>query len=229
MSDKKFKGFQQGGATISIHAQFFNDVLPHIDDLDELKILLFCYRALLQKLGKYRYLQRRDFAGDDALIAGLSGADALDSALDKAVDHAYLLRVTLALNGSDEAYYFMNTTRGRTAVSQIEQGNWSPAENKQIEILPERPNIYTLYEENIGVLTPRIAEHLRDAEGDYPYDWVIDAIHAAVDNNVRRWKYIHAILERWQQEGRVDETDRRPDEPTRRDFTGGEFADYIES
>ena len=58
----------------------------------------------------------------------------------------------------------------------------------------ERPNIFRLYEENIGPLTPLIAEMLRDAEKTYPADWIEEAFKIAVENNVRRWRYIEAIL-----------------------------------
>jgi len=37
---------------------------------------------------------------------------------------------------------------------------------------PERPNIFKLYEENIGPLTPLIADALKDAEKTYPPEWV---------------------------------------------------------
>ena len=57
-----------------------------------------------------------------------------------------------------------------------------------------RPNIYTLYEENIGPLTALIAEELREAEETYPADWIEEAFREAVRMNKRNWKYVHAIL-----------------------------------
>jgi DnaD/phage-associated family protein len=91
----------------------------------------------------------------------------------------------------------------------------------------ERPNIYRLYEENIGPLTPMIADMLREAEQTYRQEWLEEAIRIAVQNNVRRWKYVEAILRSWQEDGR-DGANRRNPEKDRRKYTEGEFADFIE-
>ena len=72
----------------------------------------------------------------------------------------------------------------------------------------EPPDIFSLYEQNIGMLTPMIAEELRDALKVYPENWISDAIKEAVSNNKRKWSYISAILERWTAEGRDDGTYR---------------------
>lgn len=68
----------------------------------------------------------------------------------------------------------------------------------------ESPDIFTLYEENIGMLTPLIADYLKEAESRYPRNWIVDAIKEAVSTNKRHWRYIASILERWQTEGRSD-------------------------
>ena len=49
----------------------------------------------------------------------------------------------------------------------------------------ERPNIFTLYEQNIGLLTPLIADQLRDMEKSYPPDWIDEAFTIAVGRNKR--------------------------------------------
>jgi DnaD/phage-associated family protein len=91
----------------------------------------------------------------------------------------------------------------------------------------EQPNIFRLYEENIGPLTPMIAEALREAESTYPAQWVEEAFRIAVENNVRRWRYVEAILRSWQEEGRNDQ-DRRYSERDRRRYVEGQFSDFIE-
>jgi DNA replication protein len=68
-----------------------------------------------------------------------------------------------------------------------------------------------LYEENIGPLTPIIADTLKEAEELYEAEWISDAIEAAVKNNKRSWKYVEAILKRWKEEGRGKKQDRRDD------------------
>ena len=61
----------------------------------------------------------------------------------------------------------------------------------------DRPNVFKLYEENIGPLTPMIADALKDAETIYSIEWIAEAIELAVKNNKRNWKYSEAILKRW--------------------------------
>ena len=71
--------------------------------------------------------------------------------------------------------------------------------------------MFRLYEENIGPLTPLIADMLKDAEELYQAPWIADAIELAVKNNKRNWKYCEAILKRWKEEGRAEKQDRRDD------------------
>lgn len=62
-------------------------------------------------------------------------------------------------------------------------------------------NVYAIYEENIGLLTPFIAEELDDLEKEYTELWVIEAIREAVKSNARNLKYVRAILKRWKSQG----------------------------
>ncbi len=210
---KKFKGFPPGRVRqIDVPAPFFNDLLPLIDDLAELKVTLFCIWALQQKEGKYRYLRRRDFLESKALIQGLAviqpereSESILDAALLRAVERESLLCGEVALDTGTERLYFGNTVQGRAAFRQLKAGHWRPGLDDPVEILPERPNIFTLYEENIGVITPMMSEELKDAEKEYPTHWLEEAVRAAVANNKRSWRYIQAILKRWETEGRTRE------------------------
>lgn len=72
-----------------------------------------------------------------------------------------------------------------------------------VESPAPKPNIFTLYENNIGLLTPIMADELRAAEQEFPAEWVADAFKEAIKANVRRWSYIRAILDRWKVEGRT--------------------------
>lgn len=76
----------------------------------------------------------------------------------------------------------------------------SRGEEAHIAPLPP-PNIFALYESEIGAITPMIAEDLKLVEKEYPADWVESAIKEAVDHNARNWKYIMAILKRRKAEG----------------------------
>jgi DnaD/phage-associated family protein len=91
----------------------------------------------------------------------------------------------------------------------------------------ERPNIFRLYEENVGPLTPLMADVLREAEKVYPVNWLEEAFSIAVQRNARSWRFVEAVLKRWKEEGR-DEQDRRDVKKDRRRYDEGEFADFIE-
>ncbi len=201
-----FKGFSAGKQrTIPLPAEFFTELLPHVQHVGALHVILFTFRALSQKEGTYRYLIERDFRRDAALQQAL-GADfdaALQDSLVEAVRVGALLSIVIEIDNRTETLYFLNSPRGRTAHKQIELGRWQPGwDDFLVEILPERPNVYQLYEENIGPLTPHIADELRHTEKDYPATWLEDAVKQSVEQNKRSWSYIRAILERWKKEGK---------------------------
>jgi DnaD/phage-associated family protein len=209
-----FTGFPSGKVRMTpIPAQFFSELLPAIDHLGEMKVTLFALWYLDRLEAPVRVL----------------GSDGLDDALERAAQRGTLLRVNVKVGGRQEPVFFLNTPRGRAAVQAIQKGEWRPEFEDQppMALEVERPNIFRLYEENIGPLTPLISEMLRDAEQTYHQDWIEDAIRIAIKNNVRNWRYVEAILRSWQEEGR-DGTNRRDSEKDRRRYVEGEFADFIE-
>ena len=72
------------------------------------------------------------------------------------------------------------------------------------------------------------SDTLRDAEETYPASWIEEALRIAVENNVRKWRYVQAILEDWRTRGRDEREDRGDSEKARRRYVEGEFADFIE-
>jgi DnaD/phage-associated family protein len=208
---KSFDGFPPGKPrTTALPNLLFTDLLPLIDDLTELKVTLYAFYAIQQREGKYRYVRAADFASHEALMTALQEAapatpvrDTLGAALERACARGTLLCAEVPLNGTQERIYFINAEPGRTAVRQIHAGKWQHGtRGHSVEIMPERPNVYRLYEENIGALTGIIADHLKDAERDYPEGWLEAAIRLAVEHEKRNWKYIQAVLNRWRKEGK---------------------------
>jgi DnaD/phage-associated family protein len=180
-------------------------------------------------------LRRADILDDEEFMQGLGDSPtdaqaALDDALERCVQRGTLLSAHLDLGMGEERLYFLNSPKGRAALDAIARGEWRHTGDihAPVAVSPARPNIYRLYEENIGPLTPLIAEQLRDAEQTYPAQWIEDALRIAVENNARRWSYVEAILKRWQEGGRDDRKDRRDTEKDRRRFVEGEFSEFIE-
>ena len=207
-----FGGFQEEAMElIRLPEAFFTQLMPEIDDLSQLRLLLYILWHIEKQVSKVRYLRLEDLLSDPALLRMMHGEEALKSALVSLVKLGAVLKAEL--RWMDETYYFINGPQGRMAVTAIEKGEWKEANQRQtpIHLTGEKPNIYKLYEENIGPITPLMAEILKEDEKTYPASWIKDAIEIAVTRNARNWKYVQAILKRWQQEGRGDEQNQRND------------------
>jgi DNA replication protein len=230
-----FAGFPAGKFHHTpIPAPFFSDLLPQIDNLVELKVTLYAFWFLDQQEGSLRYLAYSDFTNDQQLLKGLdkdleAALCALDDGLQRAVRRGTLLQGLRAGDTPQKALYFLNSPRGRAALEAYQQGEWSHGDTARVEatLEMERPNLYRLYEENIGPLTPLVADVLRDAEKTYAIEWIEEAIRIAVQNNVRRWRYVEAILQSWQKEGRHGSTRRRTQQDSQR-YLEGEYGDFGE-
>ncbi len=235
-----FKGFPEGKTHLTpLPAQFFRELLPEIDHLGELKLALYVFWRLEQMEGAFRYLRRADLLQDKDFLRGLGETEAvaiatLDEALERSVKRGTLLQACLDPKNPAGDCFFLNSPRGRAALRAIESGRWHPGEGAEpaSEPVEEVPNIFQLYEENIGPLTPLIADALKEAEDSYPAEWIVDALRIAVEKNKRNWRYVTAILERWRQEGHHVRKERPQDRPdsteARRRYVEGEFSDFVE-
>jgi DNA replication protein len=229
---KGFSGFPSGKMrTAAVPAMFFTDLLPQIDHLGEMKVTLYIFWRLSVKEGDIRYVRRIEMIADPGLLAGLAqykheSEAALDEALERATARGTLLHIELESASGQEDLYFMNTPKGRAAVEGIIKGEWRPTldDETPIEVLVDRPNVFTLYEQNIGPLTPMIADELRDIETEYSPEWIEDAIKESVANNARSLRYILTILQNWKTQGKADRGKSRGDtEKNRR-----KYLDYLE-
>lgn len=201
-----FKGFSDKETFTPLPDSFFHQLLNEIDDVDELKVTLHALWQIGNMEGRLHMLREKDFAGIAAHPA---------PALHKAVQRGSLLEVR---KGS-QVFYFLNSPRGRATAEAFSKGQKEMAATPSTVSI-ERPNLFKLYEENIGPLTPIIADTLKDAEQTYPEEWVAEALEIAVKSNKRNWKYVEAILRRWKEEGHGKKQDRRDaEEPRGRDVT----------
>lgn len=101
-------------------------------------------------------------------------------------------------------WLFPSTPDGKRRFEALRNGSLSVDEIKAANPLPssDKPNIFTLYEQNIGPLTPMVAEMLKADATAYPEDWLREAMQEAVTRNIRNWKYVQAILKAWHEKGR---------------------------
>jgi DNA replication protein len=207
---KTFDGFPSGRVEFTaVPNAFFSALLNDINDLDELKTTLHFIAVIYRQKGYPRFLRYRELLENTVLIQALRGSEqALREALDKAVSRGTVLALTV-VDGAEENIYFLNDAPGRQALAKIRSGGLKLPGVKvappQVPVQAEElPDVFTLYEQNIGMLTPMIADELRDAEKLYPPDWIRDAIRESALHNKRNIKYILKILENWSVEGRFD-------------------------
>ena len=207
---KIFSGFPAGKLDVTpLPNLFFSELVPAIDDLAELKVTLHIFWLLAHS--KNVFVRATELRADRTLAQSLKTNDAkpeqeLERALARAVERGTLLYLETA----DDALYFLNTERGRRALEKMESEQ-PPRSNLAPEpaTAAARPNIFALYEQNIGLLTPMLAEELKEAEQTYPQEWIAEAIKIAVEQNKRSWSYARKILERWKTEGRAAKSKKK--------------------
>lgn len=228
----EFKGFLDDvRQMVAVPGQFFSELLTQIDDFVELKITLFAL-GLISKSGDYgNSLLLQDFADDSHLMQGLGlspqeAQASLLEGLDRAVRRGSLLRIITAEPNNGLTFYFLNCPRGRLAAQALQRGEAPPSTAAAaINADKEKPNLFILYEANIGPLTPMMADMLREAEKNYPAEWVEEAMKIAVQNNIRRWRYVEAILKGWKEEGRHGGNQQGAEKDYRR-YLKGDYGQY---
>jgi DNA replication protein len=213
MTEKAFLGFPARAEVTPIPNLFFTAVMPQIDGIVELKAILHVFWLLSRRRGYPQFVTYSELLSDPILMGGIEGGaspkdEVIRQALDQAVQHGVMLHLGIDRDGQLEDAYFINSEAAKEAISKIQQGKLPQlvlplrkAEKAETK-LPS--DIFSLYEQNIGMVTSMIAEELKDAEKIYPAEWIESAFKEAVVLNKRSWKYIARILERWAIEGKDD-------------------------
>jgi DNA replication protein len=230
MPPKTFDGVPAGRVEVTpLPNVLFIEVLPEIDDLVEAQVTLHAFYLLYHKKGSPRFVTRDELKADATLRRALArnGKD-IEGILDRGLKEAEARGTLLHIECDGEDWYMFNTAEGRAAVERLERGEWKPAKSvRHAAPVPEEPpNIFKLYEQNIGALTPLVAEELKEAEKEYPPQVITDAFRIATENNVRKWSYVRAILEDWTREGKY-ETSGRNNRKRRQPHFQGEFIDRL--
>ncbi len=225
---QKFEGIPAGRIGVTpLPNVIVSELLPLMDDAAEIKIVLHVFYLLTQKKGSPRWVTFDELRGDTTLMRSLDfKPENLKRGLEKATKHCALIQIET----DGAARYFFNTAESRKAVEKIEQGEIKLGENvRVVEAAPEpTPNIFKLYEQNIGMLTPMIADELKEAEQEFPPEVILDAFRIAAENNKRTWSYVRGVLRNWARENRHEKT-RRPASRERRPTVTGKLADVARS
>jgi DNA replication protein len=210
----EFKGFPARMTFTPLPNLVFSSLLPQITDIAELKVLLHLFEVIYPKKGSLKFTSFQEMLGQAGIVNDLKGqaGEALTKALSALVGKRILITLSAESAGLADQIYLFNTEANRLSVQKILGGEMSlpgfKAETPVPAAAETPPDIFTLYEQNIGMLTPLISDELREAQKLYPEVWIRDAIKEAVSLNKRNWRYIARILEHWSTEGRDDGTHR---------------------
>jgi DnaD/phage-associated family protein len=208
----KFEGFPGGkDPLVPLPETFFTQLLPQFNDLNQIRLLLYLFWHMAQQEANIRFFLVEALSSDPTLIEMMGSNDQLETTIEELAQRGILLKNEV--QDDDQTYYFINSPQGRAAFEALQQGTFDQHITPSSHLLGQNTklNIYKLYEENIGTITPMMAEILKEDEATYPLSWIEEAIRMAVARNARNWKYIQAILGRWQKEGRGHEQNRRND------------------
>ena len=185
------RGFPAGTKSLPVPAPLLSSLLAEIDDPAELRCTLRFLWHMAQARSVPRAVAAEVLETDDVLARAVGSPETIREAVASALARGTLLQVGDRL--------LLNTPENRAGASRQAPASAGPAREAPAR---EQTNVFALYEANIGMLTPMVAEQLRDAEQEYPAEWIADAIREATERNARSWRYIATVLERWQAEGR---------------------------
>lgn len=204
---------------IPVPTEFFTEVMPEITEINELRVLLGLIRLVSEEAGLETPLAETRILGDRPLLEAVrvdgipsrTGRHAIQHGLELLVTRGVILRVEAeSTSRRRQTWYFMHTPVTRAVVDAIQRGAVSPPRSMWIDDEPpsltaDLPTPFLLYEQNIGPLTPMVADRITRAIQEYPQSWIVDAMQEAVAYNRRNWKYIERILETWMAHGRSDQ------------------------
>jgi DnaD/phage-associated family protein len=204
-------GFPRDTRYIPVPGPLLGELLQEVQSVEELKCTLRIVGMAHQRRSRGLAVSVAELIADPVLSEALAGQpggarDATMRGIAEAV-----ARGTLLQSGDGDAHpletlLFINDEPGRRVLSLTAQGGSARYAADDLPAVgaakDNRPNIFALYEENIGSLTPLLAEELKEAEETYPESWMEEAFKEAVTHNHRSWRYIARILERWTAEGK---------------------------
>jgi DNA replication protein len=213
MPEHEFGGFPPRPEVTPLPNIFFSEALPRMESPAEIKVVMHVFFLLSRKKGYPRFVSYEELKNDPVLVKGLNSYGGVvhqmvAQALEDAARHGILLHIAVDVDGKPDEAYFINNEAEKDTIAKIREGKLKIPKiciRKLEQAAVEQPSdIYNLYEQNIGILTPILAEELQEAEHRYPPEWIQEAFRIALRSNVRNWKYINGILKRWEREGKQD-------------------------
>lgn len=201
----RFPGFDAGGQhAVPVPEQFFDELLPYIDSLDELKLALALVRLSIDKWKRSPAFTLANLEEDPVIRLmrqTAANSESLSDTLGRLLRRGVVIEVTAP--GESEMSYALNSERGRKLVAGESKSVYRRSRSSDgVQHEKRSVNIFSLYEDAVGTISPLLADELRQAEKLYPPDWIEEAFVLAAKYNRRSWRYVQAMLERWALDGR---------------------------
>ena len=203
-------------ATIPIPVSMLTDILPAMTDIAEIQVVLAVTR-LVTSSGRFdtpieepAIVRDRSLRHALRVVGSANEPDTrIATGLELAVGRGVLVRFRTVDRLDERVWYALSTPAARQSIQRMVAGSDAPPRSlwhgdQAPRVEPERPTVFRLYEQNIGLLSPILAEQIVRAMERYPRDWIEDAIAEAVAYNRRNWRYIQRILQQWAVTGRGD-------------------------
>jgi len=205
------------GVTLELPRNLLAEILPQMTDVAEIQVTLAAARLAAEAGAIDAPLNEIQLVRDPSVRRALRVVGSpnepdnrIATGLELAVGRGALVRFRTIDGANEHVWYCLATQNARQMIQQMVMGRtlpprelWQSDHAPRVE--PERPTVFRLYEQNIGLLTPIIAEQLVRSLERYPREWIEDAIGEAVAYNRRNWRYIQRILQQWATNGRGDE------------------------
>jgi DNA replication protein len=206
-----FKGFSRKTIYTPVPNPLFGELLQDIESLSELKCTLRAFALIHQNRSKRQWITVEELMDDMVLINGLSHeytnpSKAIQKSVLRGVQRGTFIIANDKFRDDSQTLLFINDEPGRRAITRI--GTAITLRDPE-PVVPSGPrryqtSIFSLYEDNIGPITPLIADELKEAEATHPWAWIDNAFREAVSHNHRNWRYISKILDRWSTKGKDD-------------------------
>lgn len=189
-----------GKSTFKVPIQIIDNFFPKIKNIDALKFFIYTIYRFQADNQRIQFVTKSQICQSKNIKELFEEGMNLNLILDELVEVNALLSIEGNFKNKKDSYYFLNNARSRAAIRAIQEGDWKPKSNIEFNPIVERPSIYQLFEDNLGGLTPFVVEMLDDAEKEYSYEWIEEAIKLSIKNDARNWSYVEAILKRWKKD-----------------------------
>jgi len=206
---------QNEAAMVCITRPYFDLLLTQAANYDELQTLLAFIRVLADHPDGTLDLDEESLIRNQQLNAVLStnavsqsSTSRIMRALNQAVIRGALIRSSL-LQGNRQSILYRLGSVESSVQNQSHPGPQvmdtfdADRSGTTLKHNGQAASVYATYENNIGLLTPLVADQIRLALELYPASWIHEAISEAVAYNRRQWRYIQRILQKWSVDGRI--------------------------